>query len=86
MTPTIPPASVPIDQVRRIVQAAQKANSFIVMDEAYGDYMDDDQAALSWCRINNLAVVRTFSKGFGAAGVRLGPVSPSPRSWRRSIR
>ena len=54
------------------MQAAQKANSFIVMDEAYGDYMDDDQTALSLVpEFDNLAVVRTFSKGFGAAGVRL---------------
>ena len=70
----------PLDQVRRVVQAAQKANSFIVMDEAYGDYMDDDQTALSLVpEFDNLAVVRTFSKGFGAAGVRLGYCIAQPQ-------
>lgn len=63
----------PLSQVRRVVKAAQDAGSLIVMDEAYGDYMEDDQTALALVpEFDNLAVVRTFSKGFGAAGIRLG--------------
>ena len=63
----------PLSDVRRIVAAAQAADSFIVMDEAYGDYMEDEESALALVpEFDNLAVVRTFSKGYGEAGVRLG--------------
>lgn len=63
----------PLADVRRMVAAAQKAGSLIAMDEAYGDYMADEQSALSLVEeFDNLVVVRTFSKGFGEAGVRLG--------------
>ncbi|MBS5451172.1 MAG: histidinol-phosphate aminotransferase family protein [Coriobacteriia bacterium] len=63
----------PLTDVRRMAEAARAAGSLIVMDEAYGDYMADDQSALSLVEeFDNLVVVRTFSKGFGEAGVRLG--------------
>lgn len=63
----------PLADVRRMVQAARDAGSLIAMDEAYGDYMADDQSALNLVgEFDNLVVVRTFSKGFGEAGVRLG--------------
>ncbi len=70
----------PLDDVRRIVQAAREAGSFITMDEAYGDYMADDQSALNLVpEFDNLAVVRTFSKGWGLAGVRLGYTIAQPQ-------
>ncbi len=70
---------IPLEQTERIVALAQKLNSFVVMDEAYGDYMESNQSAI--CLIpeyDNLAVVRTFSKGMGAAGVRLGYILAQP--------
>ncbi len=70
----------PLAEVRRVVDAARAAGSFVVMDEAYGDYMDDSQSALNLVADHdNLAVVRTFSKGFGEAGVRLGYCIAQPQ-------
>ena len=45
----------------------------MIIDEAYGDYMDTFNSAITLVeKYDNLAVVRTFSKGLGAAGIRLG--------------
>lgn len=70
----------PLTDIRRGVEAARAVGSFIVIDEAYGDYMDDEQSALHLVpEFDNLAVVRTFSKGYGGAGVRLGYCIAQPR-------
>ena len=70
----------PLTDVRRMVEAARDAGSFITMDEAYGDYMADDQSALNLVpEFDNLAVVRTFSKGYGMAGARLGYTIAQPQ-------
>lgn len=64
---------IPIEEIEKIVKEAQARNSFVVIDEAYGDYMDTVNSAIRLIeKYDNLAVVRTFSKGFGAAGIRLG--------------
>ncbi len=43
----------------------------VIVDEAYGEF--GDYTAASWARRHeNLIVVRTFSKSFGLAGLRLG--------------
>jgi histidinol-phosphate aminotransferase len=46
---------------------------FIVCDEAYGEFAGES-LAIEMIRQNraNLVVIRTFSKAFGAAGIRLG--------------
>ncbi len=69
-----------LSDVHRMVQVARDAGSFITMDEAYGDYMDDAQSALNLVsEFDNLAVVRTFSKGYGLAGMRLGYTVAQPQ-------
>ncbi|MEG0026971.1 MAG: aminotransferase class I/II-fold pyridoxal phosphate-dependent enzyme [Raoultibacter sp.] len=68
-----------LDAIRQATEAARSVDSFIVIDEAYGDYMDDANSAV--CLVNefeNLACVRTFSKALGEAGVRLGYVIAAP--------
>lgn len=63
----------PIAELEEIIIAAKKNNSFVCIDEAYGDYMEDSNSAISLIgRYDNLAVARTLSKGLGAAGIRLG--------------
>lgn len=65
--------TISLSQTEQILTTAREMDSFVIMDEAYGDYMDRDQSAVHLIsRFDNLAVVRTFSKGMGAAGVRLG--------------
>lgn len=62
-----------LDIIEKIIKEAQARDSFVVIDEAYGDYMDNENSAGKLVNTyDNFAVVRTFSKGFGAAGIRLG--------------
>lgn len=62
-----------LDDIEKIIKEAQIRDSFVLIDEAYGDYMDHENSAGKLIdKYDNLAVVRTFSKGFGAAGIRLG--------------
>ena len=64
---------IPINEIEEIIKEAKARNSFVVIDEAYGDYMDTFNSAITLVeKYDNLAVVRTFSKGLGAAGIRLG--------------
>lgn len=57
--------------------AALPSNVLVVLDEAYADYADDAATVLSsparrLKRHGNLAVLRTFSKAWGLAGLRVG--------------
>ena len=52
-------------------------NILIVIDEAYGDFCDNDlkpdvNAMINSGKYPNLIVLKTFSKAFGLAGLRLG--------------
>ena len=45
----------------------------LIVDEAYGDYMLIENSAIQLINTYpNVVVTRTFSKGFGMAGIRLG--------------
>lgn len=64
---------IPLSEIEKILQAAQKMGIAVIVDEAYGDYMPKENAAASLCdTYDNLIVVKTFSKGFGLAGLRAG--------------
>ena len=43
----------------------------MIVDEAYGDFMNDNSSAIN-LDYDNLIVVRSLSKGFGLAGLRVG--------------
>lgn len=48
-------------------------HSFLILDEAYIEYLSDDESILNSIRDNpKLIVVRTFSKVYGLAGLRVG--------------
>jgi histidinol-phosphate aminotransferase len=62
-----------LDDIQRIAAKAGALNAVLVVDEAYGDYMELDNSAINLIpRHPNVVVTRTFSKGFGMAGIRLG--------------
>lgn len=62
-----------IDKIEKIIEAARKNNCFVCIDEAYGDYMDDENSAINLVeKYDNLVVTRSFSKGLGIAGCRVG--------------
>lgn len=62
-----------LEEIEEIVKQAGKKDVVVIVDEAYGDYVGREHSALRLMNEHsNLAVVRSFSKGFGLAGLRLG--------------
>lgn len=62
-----------IDCIEKIVKEAKNLKLPVIIDEAYGDFIDKKNSAISLMeRYDNLLVIRTFSKGLGLAGVRAG--------------
>ncbi len=56
--------------IRRIIEAAPQA--LVVLDEAYVHYSDTPGYIHLAAEYEHLAVLRTFSKAFGLAGLRIG--------------
>ncbi|WP_346353073.1 histidinol-phosphate transaminase [Azotosporobacter soli] len=64
---------LPLSEIRAIVEKAEGMGCCVIVDEAYGDFMDKSNSAVRLVdAFENLFVVRSFSKGFGLAGMRLG--------------
>lgn len=65
---------IPDDMLVQIIELADAYNIFVVVDEAYHEFIGDpsDSAARFTYKYPNLMVLRTFSKAFGLAGIRLG--------------
>jgi histidinol-phosphate aminotransferase len=59
------------DQVRRICDAADR-ETLVVLDEAYIHYSETDGLMKLLPEYDNLIVLRTFSKAYGLAGLRVG--------------
>ncbi len=60
--------SIPIEAVERLLE---NADALVVVDEAYGEFADDTVLTLL-PEHANLVVLRTFSKAFRSAGLRIG--------------
>jgi histidinol-phosphate aminotransferase len=66
---------IALEDIESIVTRAQEMDIAVILDEAYGDYMSDlNSAATLVNTYNNLFVIRSFSKAFGMAGLRVGYV------------
>lgn len=52
--------------------AARDEESLVVVDEAYIEFCDEDSATSLLAECPNLVVMRTLSKAYGLAGLRLG--------------
>lgn len=64
---------VPLTVLEEIIKVAKYREIMVIIDEAYGDYMHTDNSALNLINTyNNLIILKTFSKGFGLAGLRAG--------------
>ena len=51
----------------------QPGNIPVVLDQAYFEYLNIDDQAISWLNeFENLIISRTFSKAYGLAGLRVG--------------
>lgn len=62
-----------LDQVEALIQRAAELSLPIIVDEAYGDYLPQEQSAITLsAKYENLVVLRSFSKAHGLAGIRAG--------------
>jgi len=66
---------IPLEEIIKIVR--QNTNSIVIVDEAYGEYIDFDETPCSAVALvkqgaKNILVLRSFSKIYGLAGLRLG--------------
>jgi histidinol-phosphate aminotransferase len=53
--------------------------TLLVLDEAYMDFAEEEKFSLLSKNLPNVAILRTFSKSFGLAGLRLGyGIMPAP--------
>ncbi|SKC37208.1 aminotransferase class I/II-fold pyridoxal phosphate-dependent enzyme [Maledivibacter halophilus] len=64
---------IPISYIEKIVKKAKSLGICVIVDEAYGDFMNKRNSAVSLIeKYNNVFVLRTLSKGLGLAGLRGG--------------
>ncbi|MCR4440549.1 MAG: aminotransferase class I/II-fold pyridoxal phosphate-dependent enzyme [Peptococcaceae bacterium] len=66
---------IPLPEIERVVKKAEELGIAVLIDEAYGDFMDKGNSAIALATVyQNLFVARSFTKGFGLAGLRVGYV------------
>ena len=61
-------------KLQTIYSAAESVDAAMIVDEAYGDYMDqNDNSMIGYVgKLKDLIVIKTMSKGYGMAGMRMG--------------
>lgn len=65
--------AVALEDIVRIVEKAAEYGIIVIVDEAYGEFMDKSNSAVNiFNKHLNLIVIKTMSKGFGLAGMRMG--------------
>lgn len=63
--------AMPLDEVKRLAEGCAAQGALLIMDEAYADFVDDEESALT-LDMENIICLRSFSKGCGLAGLRIG--------------
>lgn len=64
---------IDIQDLSELVAVANQENVIVIVDEAYADFVDDKQSAAHLVpHFQNVAVLRSFSKGLGLAAARIG--------------
>lgn len=59
--------------IEQILKKAEKCGAAVVVDEAYGDFMPNQNAAAKYLeKYEGMIMLRTLSKAFGLAGLRIG--------------
>ncbi len=78
-------STIAVDEIERLAEATDE-QTLIVVDEAYGEFADVDSAIAliegrdGYDARDDVATLRTFSKAYGLAGVRLG-YAVVPDAW-----
>lgn len=64
---------IPLEAIEKVLKVALDKNIVVIVDEAYGDYMNENNSAVNLVpKYENLIVTKTFSKAYGLAGLRGG--------------
>lgn len=64
---------ISLSSIEPLVREASNKDVAVILDEAYGDYMERGQSAVNLINeYDNLAVVRTFGKGLGLCSLKIG--------------
>lgn len=59
--------------IEQILKKAAQYNVAVIVDEAYGDFMPNQNSAAKFLeKYENMIMMRTLSKAFGLAGLRIG--------------
>lgn len=61
-----------LDEIERILKKALIYNIPVLVDEAYIEFSDAESSIKLLNKYDNLVISKTFSKGFGCAGLRCG--------------
>lgn len=74
--------------LEQIIQVIERANTLVVVDEAYIDFSERPSLIQQLRSFSNLIVVRTLSKAYGLAGLRLGVAVTSSElvNWMNRIK
>ena len=75
--------AMPLDEIRRIVEAAP---GFVVVDEAYVEFGQEESARTLLDEHPGVILVRTFSKAYGLAGLRVGFLAMRPALGRELMK
>ncbi|XOV75247.1 MAG: pyridoxal phosphate-dependent aminotransferase [Phycisphaerales bacterium] len=79
VTPNNPTGLVaPVEQLKQIASEARRTGAVLVVDVAYAEFAETDPTR-DLLDIDNVIVVRTLSKAWGLAGLRVGyAIAPAP--------
>ena len=79
-------AVVPTDDILAIAEKCRSVGAILMLDQAYIEFAEEDPIG-SVLGLENVVIVRTFSKAMGGAGLRVGyAIAPEPiATWMRTV-
>ncbi|MEF8799424.1 MAG: histidinol-phosphate transaminase [Halolamina sp.] len=72
-------STMPREEIEALLTGVDD-QTLVVLDEAYGEFAEESSSAALLEEYENLAVLRTFSKAYGLAGLRIG-YALVPEAW-----
>lgn len=64
---------ISVDELEELAEVAEKQNTMLIVDEAYGDFMPISNSSAKLIKNHpNVIAIKTLSKGLGLAGLRAG--------------